>query len=711
MTAMIAWIEAHSVFATMIGVGITGIFTLIAAWIGKSRKEKNDNKPAPPVGASSTIEVKQHIVVTPAVSQEQNTESKPAPVPFKKAISLQQRNELFTGRADTLAALAKGFAGANAIALSQTIAGLGGVGKSQTALEYAHLHKDEYADAVWWINAESPMEDCRKLLIWFGFPDDVYEESKVFAAWEQWCGSFDSWLLIFDNAEDNERLRRWLPKSVKGHVLITTREKLAFRAFAKPIDLDVFSEEDALRFLRGRLPHLPADGTAKTLAAQLGRLPLAMDQAASYILATGGTYAKYLELLKKYGLALLKEGGGAEYKEVVTTTWQISMKKLSDPARDILFLCSYLAPDGIILELFSENTAEHLPPALREIVANEIERDKAIAELMKYSLLKHEKDGTYSMHRLVQLVIRGEADKDPAYLAADLVILKNALRDIKYATREDYDYFLLLSDHAVSVFDFAEKAFTEDEERLKTVDVGLYRLARGYELRGEYELARIYYERDVALCEKVHGMDHTETATAYNNLGLLYDNTGKYEKALELYQKALPICEKVHGLEHPHTATAYNNLGLLYYNMGNLKKALEIYRKALEVREKVLGFGHLDTAITYNNLGSVYRNMGDYEKALEMHQKALAIFEKVLGLEHPNTATVYNELGLLHKKMGDLEKALEMHQKALLIYEKVLGEEHPWTQIAFENLRSAFVANGGKAKDFAGWLEEQLRQG
>jgi|GEM_PF-5932547 len=636
----------------------------------------------------------------------------PLPVPFKKAIGLQRRNELFTGRADTLSALAEGFAGGNAISLSQTIAGLGGVGKSQTALEYAHLHVDEYNDAVWWVNAESPMEDCRKLLIWFGFPDDVYEESKVHAAWEQWCGSFDSWLLIFDNAEDNEKLKRWLPKSVKGHVLITTREKLAFQSFAKPIDLDVFSAADAMLFLTERLPHLPVDGTANTLAAQLGRLPLAMDQAASYILATGGTYAEYLDELEEYGLELLKKGKGVDYEEVVTTTWQISMKKLSAAATELLYLCSYLAPDGMILALFSETTAEHLPPALREIAAHKLKRKDAIAELVKYSLLKRGEDGLHSMHRLVQRVIRGEADnKDTVYLAADLEILVDVLSDIKYATREDYDYFLALSDHAVSVVDFAELAFAENEERLKTVVGGLYRLARGYKLRGEYDTALIYYKRNLALNEKIYGAEHTETAAAYNNLGLLYNDMGNLEKALEMYQKDLAISEKVLGLEHPDTATTYNNLGVLYRTMGNHEQALEMHQKALAIREKVLGLEHPDTAQSYNNLGALYHDMGDYKKALGMYEKSLTIQEKVLGKEHPSTAATHYNLGMLYHRSERYEQALEWFSRAFKIWMRVLGEEHPHTQLAFGNLRYAFVANGGKAEEFADWLAEQLRQG
>jgi len=186
---------------------------------------------------------------------------------------------------------------------------------------------------------------------------------------------------------------------------------------------------------------------------------------------------------------------------------------------------------------------------------------------------------------------------------------------------------------------------------------------------------------------------------------------GSFENSLELHQKSLLIYEKAHRLEHPDTATAYNNIGTCYRAMGNHEKALELHQKALAIREKVHGKEHPDTAQSYNNLGVMHNNMGNHEKALEMHQKALAIREKVLGLEHPDTAMTYGHLGLLYYSLKQYDKALDWNLRAYKAWTHVLGEKHPLTQIAFRNTRSVFAANGRKAKDFAGWLEEQLLQG
>ncbi len=215
---------------------------------------------------------------------------------------------------------------------------------------------------------------------------------------------------------------------------------------------------------------------------------------------------------------------------------------------------------------------------------------------------------------------------------------------------------------------------------------------------GKYKESVRILLRQTALNEELYGNENTDTATSYNNIGLVYYSQGDYAKALEYYFKALEIWEKVLGKEHPDTATSYNNIGLVYSNQGNYANALKYYFKALEIQEKVLGKEHSDTAKSYNNIGSAYDNLGDYDKALEYYFKALEIFEKVLGKEHPDTATSYNNIGLVYDKQGDYAKALEYHFKALEIREKVLGKEHPDTSTSYNNIGLVYYNQGDYAK-------------
>ncbi len=152
-------------------------------------------------------------------------------------------------------------------------------------------------------------------------------------------------------------------------------------------------------------------------------------------------------------------------------------------------------------------------------------------------------------------------------------------------------------------------------------------------------------EASLSIRKEISGEDNSDTATTYNNIGIVYAYLGDYDKALEYYNKALSILQKILGEEHPDTAMSYNNIGTVYAYLGDYDKALEYYNKALSIRQKVLGEEHPDTAMSYNNMGSVYDELGDYDKALEYYDKALSIRQKVLGEEHPDTATSYIRRG------------------------------------------------------------------
>ena len=201
-----------------------------------------------------------------------------------------------------------------------------------------------------------------------------------------------------------------------------------------------------------------------------------------------------------------------------------------------------------------------------------------------------------------------------------------------------------------------------------------------------YTKAVQVYLRQIALSEKLYGTDHADTATSYNNIGLVYKTQGDYEQALEYYTKALDIREKVLGENHPDTASSYNNIAGVYYNKGDYEQALEYYNKALDIFKKVLGENHPGTATSYNNIGLVYDEKGDYEHALEYYKKALVIDEKVLGEYHPSTATSYHNIASVYAEKGDYEQALEYLKKALDIREKVLGENHPDTASSYNNI-------------------------
>lgn len=204
-------------------------------------------------------------------------------------------------------------------------------------------------------------------------------------------------------------------------------------------------------------------------------------------------------------------------------------------------------------------------------------------------------------------------------------------------------------------------------------------IASFFNKSADYNASLEWYQKDLAISEKVLGTDHPSTATTYNNIAGVYKNQGHYDLALEWCKKDLAISEKVLGKEHPDTATTYNNIAGVYQDQGQYDLALEWYQKALVIVKKVLGEDHPYTASTYNNIALVYKRQGNYPLALEWYSKALTIREKVLGNDHPDTAVTYNNIAMVCFQLGENKQALEYFRKALDVFESKLGQDHPYT--------------------------------
>ena len=226
-----------------------------------------------------------------------------------------------------------------------------------------------------------------------------------------------------------------------------------------------------------------------------------------------------------------------------------------------------------------------------------------------------------------------------------------------------------------------------------------------YRKLGYYDKALEYLTKAMDIREKVFGFEHPSTAASYNNIGMVYNDQGDYDKALEYHLKALNINKKVVGIGHIDTAVSYNNIGVDYDFLGNYDKALEYYIKALNIRKEILSIEHPDIAASYNNIALTYNNQGDYDKALECHFKALDLETRVLGFEHPSIGASYNNIGMVYSNQGYYDKALEYHFKALNIREKVLGFEHSDTGSSYNNIGTVYQHQG----DFDKALEYYIK--
>ena len=595
------------------------------------------------------------------------------------------RNRFFTGRDQIFGEIRKGFESGSTISLAQTITGMGGLGKTQTALEYAYRYADKY-NLIRWVQAESDVIPAYKLfalekeLIKKDESDNDFIIRMVF----NWMSNNDKWLFIYDNAEGEFWKSEWFPKNYLGNILVTTRNNLV--TVGKKIDISVFTEDEAIDFFDNRIGKGKGYEDAKVLAKRLGYLPLALEQAAAYMLINEKvTYVEYLRFLDEHGLKVLEKINGViNYVLPVTATMEIATEKLeTEEARQLLYLCAYIAPEDIDEALFYRNT-EYLPSPLSEAMSDNISGNDVWLELIRYSLLKKQDDGNYSMHRLLQEVVRNKTIHDQQWMLCWLSIFCDIYK-FEYGNIASHQQFTKLTLHVEAFLDTATKNIIDDEHM--EIMGHLYNQGGvGFiDLRND-DRALEWIQKALAIYEKVSGTEHPDTAITYSDMAGLYNNQGDYSKALEFCHNALAINEKVLGKEHPNTATTYNNMAIVYNSQGDYSKAHELYQKALAIYEKVLGKEHPHTASTYNNIANVYNDQGDYSKAHELYQKASAICEKIIDKEHPETASTYYNMANMHYHQGNYSKAFELYKKALAIFEKVLGKEHQSTIMTIENM-------------------------
>ena len=611
---------------------------------------------------------------------------------------------------------------------SLTNAALGGIGKTQVAVEYAYRYKDTY-HCIFWINAtarETLIEGFVTIARLLALPaKDEQDQTIIVAAVQQWLTNHTEWLLILDNADDLQLVTKFFPTGNTGHLLLTTREQ-AWGAVACNFTVKKMDETEGVLFLLRRAnilksPDAPLSqassaqqATAAAIVKEMDGLPLALDQAGAYIEETPSTLDAYLKAFQHRQAELLQERGkDPNYQhEAVATTWSLNfeqVEQLNPTAADLLRFLAFLAPDAIPEEMIVAGASE-LGPQFQKLSTDETLLDQPMKVLNRFSLVQRDTDKhLLFIHRLVQAVLKAnmthetQRDTDKRFLFIHRLV-QAALRATN--TRKIQREWAERTVRAVNLAfpDVINVELWPQCERVLPHALACAELINDYTLafpeaahllnqtgyylndHAQYERARPLYERAFAIREQVLGPNHPDTAQSLNNLAALYDSQGDYERARPLYERAFAIREQVLGPNHPDTAQSLNNLAFLYDSQGDYERAKPLYERAFAITEQVLGPNHPDTANSLNNLAFLYNNQGDYERARPLLERALAIREQVLGPNHPDTAGSLNNLAGLYKSQGDYERAKPLYERALAIIEKTFGSNHPNTKIVRENL-------------------------
>jgi tetratricopeptide (TPR) repeat protein len=605
---------------------------------------------------------------------------KPPPRPF---MGVPPRIASFTGRAEQLDKLDAILMHEKPAAVTQAsvgraaVQGMGGVGKTSLAVEYAHRFRGLYA-GVCWCPAETRtglLSALAGLAVTLGAAtaEEADVERAAKAALSRLAEQRATWLLVYDNVTAPDHIADLLP-STGARVLITSRFS-DWSELADEVTLDVPPHEEAIAFLQSRTGRRDAGG-AKTLAEAVGCLPLALDHAAAYCKRTQMQFADYAT---KASSLIDAAPRGAGYPRSVAATFDLAIAKATEQCQAAQALMAY----------FALCAPERIPITLVEgAVEDQAERLKGLAALAEVSLVKHDpfEDGTpaVTVHRLVQAVARARSDANGS--AQDAVERLVARMVAQYPSDGENPQSWPLSAQLTPHLMAQKAAAAEGMSILPNWHVLLSRAGSYLWGRGSFKQAASLFRDALAIREETLGPEHPDTAQSLNNLGLLLQAQGDLAGARPLLERGLAIREKVLGPEHPDTARSLHNFARLLQTQGDLTEARPLLERALEIREKVLGPEHPDTARSLNNFAQLLQSQGDLTGARPPLERALEIREKVLGPEHSDTAGSLNNLALLLQAQGDLAGARPLYERALAIYEKAFGPEHPDTATSLNNL-------------------------
>jgi tetratricopeptide (TPR) repeat protein/DNA-directed RNA polymerase specialized sigma24 family protein len=615
------------------------------------------------------------------------------------------RNPFFVGRDEILASLHHQLqAQTSMFSQPQAVCGLGGIGKTQIVVEYAYRYHQDY-QAILWTSAERAESLVSSFVALAGLLHLPEQEAKghetIVQSVKRWLETHHGWLLVLDNADDQAMLSTFLPPSLNGHVLLTTRATMTSQ-LARRLEIETLVPEQGALFLLRRAGLLPQDALlervsqeerklARQISLELGGLPLALDQAGAYLKKTGTSLNAYRQLYQEYRTNLLRQRSeiGAMHTLPVATTWSVSFQQVKEhnpAAADLLRLLAWLPPGTIAEEILPAGAA-FLGPLLSPIARNAGLLNQTIEALRSYSLIRRNaKERMLSIHQLTQDMLQEQQNESERHVWIERAIhtINAAFVHTKYKAWTQYERVLPLALRAAQRI-VQEQLFTEETGQL------LFKTASYLQDRRRYAEAESLYQRALIICEQQMGVEHSDVATPLYGLASLYQEQSRCAEAESLYQRALRVYEQQQGPEHPDIASLLNDLASLYQEQSRYAEAEPLYQRALRICEQQLGPEHPDVTTPLYRLASLYQEQSRYAEAESLYQRALRICEQQQGPEHPDVASLLNDLASLYQEQNRYTEAEPLYQQALRIRERQLGPEHPDVAVSLNNLATLYL--------------------
>jgi tetratricopeptide (TPR) repeat protein len=652
------------------------------------------------------------------------------------------RNKNFTGRKELLGQLRDGIAGQVTAVVPHALHGLGGVGKTQMAVEYAYRFRTEY-DVVWWIPADQPVlvrSSLASLAPYLGLPPStasgVEDAAKAVLEALRRGEPYNRWLLIFDNADQPEDLSEIIPHG-PGHVLITSRNH-RWEGVVDTVAVDVFRREESLEFLQKRVPRAITAADADRLAHELGDLPLALEQAGALQAETGMSVTEYLRLLTERTSQLLAEGKPSEYPVSMTAAWGLSVASLNDKLPEAVALlrcCAFFGPEPIPRDVFGQPRLTMGEP-LAGLMRNPILLSQVIGELGRYALARLDvPNRTIQVHRLIQALLREELLLDEQQRMRDAVhlLLSGYAPDDPYEPDNWKRYSELLG-HVVPARVGLSKA---EEARRLSVNIVQYLYASG-----DFQSARDHAESFLPRWIVDSGEEHSDVLELRMEQANILRELGDYEASSSLNLSTLKVAEKTLGLDDELTLRFLRGEGADLRALGDFQRALERDEELLSRYKAKFGEVDMRTIRTANNvaldyglsssyvrsrevLDSAYqaclaleankldklthitiwsglaravRLCGDYSQASDLGEDAYAYAVEQFGVEHTQTLRTGKDLAIAWRRTGEIDRAAELTDEIHTRCVRQFDLDHPDTLAAAMCLANLLRTRGDKSE-------------
>ncbi|MFF7185586.1 FxSxx-COOH system tetratricopeptide repeat protein [Streptomyces sp. NPDC008222] len=583
---------------------------------------------------------------------------------------LPPRNPGFVGREDLLDRLRDLLLGSRTAAV-QALHGVGGVGKSQVALEYAYRFLSQY-ELVWWIDAEQTDQiyvHYSELAARLGIADPAEGAERNARILLEHLATRDRWLIILDNADDPAGIASLLPSGA-GHVLITSRNP-AWQGLARGVSLDVFSRADSRGYLAEHIPALALE-EADTLARELGDLPLALAQATG-VISSGMPVQRYLALLRDQRSRVLNLAVPPDYPVSLAGTVAIAAQRLAaeqPSAASLLRLGSFFGPEPIPVDWLM--SAQGRLSTVRVPADDVLWPQTALMPLTRYGLARTSHD-TFQIHRLTQAIQRDRtSEAEAAAVRSDVDTVLSGVTPGDPELPESWDGWAVLTSHLTT----RPGPFEDDQYALRGTLFGAAR----------YLLSSGRPREALRVCTEFHelwshslGEDHPGTLVWAAYRGEAAAAVGEPEEARRVAEDVLDRRRRVLGEDHPDTLRSGQNLATSLAHVGAYEEARRLAEDVLDRRRRVLGEDHPDTLASANTLAVILRDLGAHEEARRLAEEVVQRESGVLGEDHPYTLASAHNLAVILGDLGAYEEARRVAEDVLDRRRRVLGEDHPDT--------------------------------